>query len=216
MIENQTGLHEPRRRPDEELVAAAKNRELPAMEELLSRYREQVCRIVCRRTENIEEAEDVVQETMLRAFMNIGGFRGDARFSSWLATIAVNVAISMKRKQGRTQWIYIDDPNRPNHERSLWDLTDHGSTPEQCFRQKERHKLLLQKFRKLRAKYRIPLIALANELSTEETAQALGITCAAAASRLHRARRMLLDASQENGSLRRKRGGVSVAVALGQ
>jgi RNA polymerase sigma-70 factor (ECF subfamily) len=215
MIEDQTGLHEPRR-PDEELVAAAKNGELPAMEELLSRYREQVCRIVCRRTENIEEAEDVVQEAMLRAFMNIGGFRGDARFSSWLATIAVNVAISMKRKQGRTQWIYIDDPNRSNHERSPWDLTDPGPTPEQCFRQKERHKLLLQKFRKLRAKYRIPLIALANELSTEETAQALGITCAAVKSRLHRARRMLSETPCRNDFPRQGQGDRFVATASGQ
>jgi len=195
MSENETSFHEPRRRPDEELVAAAKNGERPAMEELLSRYREQVCRIVCRRTENIEEAEDVVQEAMLRAFVNIGRFRGDARFSSWLATIAVNVAISMKRKQGRTRWVYIDHLTSLNHERSLWALTDPGPTPEQCFRQKEHHKLLMQKVHKLRAKYRTTLIALTlEELSIEEAAQALGITCAAVKSRLHRARRMLSEA----------------------
>jgi RNA polymerase sigma-70 factor (ECF subfamily) len=217
MIENETSLHEPRRRPDEELIIAAKNGELPAMEELLSRYREQVCRIVCRRTENIEEAEDVVQEAMLRAFVNIGSFRGDARFSSWLTTIAVNVAISTQRKHRRTQWIYIDDPNRLNHERSPWDLTDPGPSPEQYLRQKERNKLLLQKFRKLRAKYRITLIAVAfNELSTEEAAQALGITCAALRSRLHRARQMLSEAPSRHDFLRQGQKDRSVAVASGQ
>jgi len=217
MIENETSLHEPRRRPDEELVAAAKNGELPAMEELLSRYREQVCRMVCRRTGNIEEAEDVVQEAMLRAFVNIGRFRGDARFSSWLGTIAVNVAISMKRKQGRTQWIYIDDPNRSNHERSPWALIDPGPSPEQYLGQKERHKLLLQKFRKLRAKYRLTLKTLVlNESSTEKTAQALGITCAAVKSRLYRARRMLLEVSHRREFLRKGRKDRSVAIASGQ
>lgn len=217
MIENQTILREPHRRPDEELVAAAKNGELPAMEELLSRYREQVCRIVCRRTQNIEETEDVVQEAMLRAFVNIGRFRGDARFSSWLATIAVNVAISMKRKQRRTQWMYIDDPNRLNQERSTWALIDPGPSPEQYLHQKERHKLLLQKFRKLRAKYRITLIALAlNELSTEEAAQTLGITCAAVRSRLHRARRMLSEAPRRHNSPRQGQKDRSVAMTSGQ
>lgn len=217
MTENEASLYKPRRRPDEELVAAAKDGELSAMDELLSRYREQVCRIVCRRTENIEEAEDVVQEAMLRAFVNIGRFRGNARFSSWLTTIAVNLSISMKRKQGRTQWIYIDDANRLNHERSLCALIDPGPGPEQCLRQKERHTLLLQKFHKLRAKYRIALIALAlDELSTEEAAQALGITCAALRSRLHRARRMLSEEPRRHDFPRQGQKDRSVAMASGR
>jgi RNA polymerase sigma-70 factor, ECF subfamily len=217
MSESITSLYEQRRLSDEDLVAAAKNGELSAMDELLSRYREQVYSVVRRRTEYTEEAEDIVQEAMLRAFVNIGRFRGDARFSSWLITIAINIAISMKRKRGRAQWFYLDDPNGPNHPCSSWTVADSRPTPEQCVLQIELCKLLQQKFLKLRPKYRTILrVRALNNSSIEETAQALGITCAAAASRLHRARRMLLDTSQENGYLRRKRGGVSVAVALGQ
>jgi RNA polymerase sigma-70 factor (ECF subfamily) len=137
MIENQTSLLKPPRLPDEVLVAAAKNGELSAMEELLSRYRDQVYGVVRRRTDNTEEVEDVVQEVMLRAFVNIGKFRGDARFSSWLITIAINVSISMKRKLGRAQWIYLDDPNAPYYQGSSWILADPRPTPEERFLQKK-------------------------------------------------------------------------------
>lgn len=217
MVEDQTGLHVLRHRPDDELVAAAKNGELFAMGELLSRYRDQVYRIVRRRTDNAEEAEDVVQEAMLRAFVNIERFRGDARFCSWLITIATNVSISMKRKLGRTQWIYLDDTNGLNHQCSSWAKADPRPTPEQCFLQKERHLLLQHKFLKLQPKYRVILHARTlNELSIEETAQALGITCAAVRSRLHRARRMLLEVPQQRCSSSRGQKSGSVASALSQ
>lgn len=67
MIENQTSLLKPSHLPDEVLVAAAKKGEPSAIEELLSRYRNQVHGVVRRRAENAEDAEDIVQETMLRA-----------------------------------------------------------------------------------------------------------------------------------------------------
>lgn len=217
MIENQTGLRESPRLPDEVLVAAAKKGESYAIEELLSRYRNQVFGVVRRRAANTEEAEDIVQETMLRAFVNIESFRGDARFSSWLITIAVNVSISMKRKLGRARWIYIDDPNGSNHPCDSWTIADNGPSPEQRYLQKERYRLVQQKFLKLPPKYRVVLRALTfSESSTEETAQALGVTCAAVKSRLHRARWMLLDVPRRHGFLPRERKGGSVVVAPGQ
>jgi len=217
MIDNQTSLLKPPRLPDEVLVAAAKNGELSAMEELLSRYRDRVYGVVRRRTDNTQEAEDVVQEAMLRAFVNIGRFRGDARFCSWLITIAANVSISMKRKLGRAQWIYLDDPNGPYYQGSSWILADPRPTPEQRFLQKEHRKLLQQKILKLRPKYRIILRThTLHESSIEDTAQALGITCAAARSRLHRARRMLLNVPQVHGSPHRERKSGFVAIAPGQ
>jgi|WetSurMetagenome_2_1015567.scaffolds.fasta_scaffold267042_2 RNA polymerase sigma-70 factor, ECF subfamily len=214
MNEEMTNLHSQSRRSNEELVAASKNGELPAMEELFSHYRGQVYGVVRRYTDNIEEAEDVVQEAMLRAFVNIGSFRGNARFSSWLITIARNVAISIKRKHDRAQWFHLDDPS---HQCTSWAVADPRPTPEQCLLQTEHRKLFQQKFLKLRPKYRTILrVRARNKTTIEETAQALGITYAAAASRLHRAKRMLLDTSQENSYLRRKQGGVSVAVTPGQ
>jgi RNA polymerase sigma-70 factor (ECF subfamily) len=217
MVEDQTRLHVLRHRPDEELVAAAKNGELSAMEELLSRYRDQVYGVVRRRTDNTEEVEDIVQEAMLRAFVNIGRFRGDARFSSWFITIAINVSISMKRKLGRAQWIYLDDPSGPYCQDSSWILADPRPTPEQRFLQKEHRKLLQKKFLKLRPKYRIILRThTLHESSIEDTAQALGITCGAARSRLHRARRMLLNVPQVHGSPHRERKSGFVAIAPGQ
>lgn len=217
MIENQTGLHEPPRLPDEVLVAAAKKGEPPAIEELLSRYRNQVFGVVRRRAENTEEAEDIVQETMLRAFVNIGNFRGEARFSSWLITIATNVSISRKRKLGHAQWIYLDDPNGPYRQDSSRILADRRPTPEQCFLQNEHRKLLQQKILKLRPKYRMILRThTLHESSIEDTAQALGITCAAAKSRLHRARQMLLDVPQVHDSPCGERKSGFVVIAPGQ
>jgi RNA polymerase sigma-70 factor (ECF subfamily) len=217
MIENKMDLHAPPYRPDEELVAAAKNGEFCAMEELLSRYRELVCGVVRRRTCNMEEAEDVVQEAMLKAFVNIGRFRGDARFSSWLITIATNVFISMKRKCSRAQWLYLDDPDAASHLDDSFAMADSRPTPEQLFLQKERHWLMQQKILKLRPKYRVILrTRVMKESSIEETARALGITCAAAKSRLFRAMQMLEGTGRGRGFPHSRRKGGFVAIVSGQ
>jgi RNA polymerase sigma-70 factor (ECF subfamily) len=188
---------------DEELIVAAQDGTTSALEELLTRHRSLVYGAVRRLTGNAEEADDVVQETMLRAFVSIGKFRREARFSSWLFAIAINASISMKRKSGRAQWVYLDDKKASCDQGSAWVLSDSRPTPEQeCLRQ-EHSDLLRREVLKLHPQHRFILRACdLGESSIEEIARALGITHGAAKSRLHRARRMLSRAFRRHTATR--------------
>lgn len=197
----ESSLQESVRRPDQELVAAAKNGDASAMEELLSRYRSQIYNVVRRCTDSTEDAEDAVQEAMLRAFVNIDTFRGDARFSSWLITIAVNASMSMKRRTRPRQWIYLDDPNGPRGLGDPRNLSDTGPTPEQILLKNECRRRLQRNFSKLSHKYQAVLRAqILGELSIEEIARTLKLTPGLVKSRLHHARRKLLDFSNAHSS----------------
>lgn len=176
---------------DEELISAAQDGASSAMGELLMRHRPMVYRTALRLSRNAEEAEDVVQETMFRAFVNIRRFRKEARFSSWLVAIAINEALSKKRRERGVVWAYLDefDENTRTHG---WDLPDTRRNPEQEYIREELHRLLRHEVQRLHPEVRVVLRArILDEWSVEELAQALGITNAAAKSRLHRARTML-------------------------
>src|SRR5271166_6261783 len=86
-------------RSDEELVIAAQNGESCALGELFGRHQKKLYCFARRYAANADEAHDLVQETMLRAFRNIGSFRRESRFATWLTTIAINTALTNKRKE---------------------------------------------------------------------------------------------------------------------
>ncbi len=182
---------------EDQLVASAQRGCRSAFDELFVRYKRVVYGAARRYADSCDEAEDLVQETMLRAFRNIEKFRGQARFSSWLVAIAVNAGISAKRKAGRAKWVYLDDPRKAKDNGVAFVLADRRATPEQVCIRREHKKLLADKIRQLHPKYRVVLqgMDLAGS-SIHITASSLGITDGAAKSRLYRARHMLTDALQ--------------------
>ncbi len=182
---------------EDQLVASAQRGYRFAFDELFMRYKGVVYGTARHYADSCDEAEDLVQETMLRAFRNIGKFRGQARFSSWLVAIAVNAGISAKRKAGRAKWVYLDDPRKAENNGVAVVLVDRQATPEQVCIRREHKRLLADKIRQLQPKYRVVLqgMDLAG-LSIHTTACSLGITDGAAKSRLYRARHMLTDALQ--------------------
>jgi DNA-directed RNA polymerase specialized sigma24 family protein len=78
---------------DESLVQAAKNGHSTAFVTLCERYRQQLFRAAHRITRSFEDAEDAVQETLLRAFVHIMDFDGRSSFGTWLTRIAINSAL---------------------------------------------------------------------------------------------------------------------------
>jgi RNA polymerase sigma-70 factor (ECF subfamily) len=79
---------------DELLVDRAKEGDLKAFDLLVTKYRCRVLRLVIGKIRNSDEADDLVQETFMRAYRAVDGFRGDASFYTWLYTIALNVVKS--------------------------------------------------------------------------------------------------------------------------
>ena len=79
---------------DEDLALKAIHGDRNAFGVLVDRYKKMVFTIAWRMLRNKEDAEDAAQKTFLRAFRSIHSFRGDARFSTWLYRISVNVCLS--------------------------------------------------------------------------------------------------------------------------
>lgn len=183
---------------EEELIAAAQHGVGSALEELLIKYLPMVYRVARRFASSPQEAGDLVQETALRVLRNIENFRGEARFSSWLVAIAVNTAISVKRKENLVHWVYLDEPLYEGDGKLRADsLPDLHQNPEDAYLSKEHRILLERAISKQHPKFRLMLRWCdLDEIPIEQVARKLGITDAAAKSRLFRARRMLEKTAQ--------------------
>jgi RNA polymerase sigma-70 factor (ECF subfamily) len=82
---------------DAALVAGAKTGYARAFELLVERHERRIFSIARRMTRNREDAEDVVQQSFQKAFINLRKFEGDSLFSTWLTRIAINEALMLLR-----------------------------------------------------------------------------------------------------------------------
>ena len=89
-------------RTDEELVALSIGGDVESFNQLVLRWERPIFALAYRVIGREEEARDVVQETFLRAFRGIGNFRGQAKFSSWVYRIALNLCRDWMRRERRT------------------------------------------------------------------------------------------------------------------
>src|ERR1700678_2897141 len=96
--------------PDIFLVAAAKDGDHQAYAELCCRHSNQILRKILRITRDVADAEDTLQETLLKAYVHIGRFEGRSAFSTWLTQIAINSALMLLRKR-RSQPMHSFETN---------------------------------------------------------------------------------------------------------
>ena len=181
-------------REDEHLlVAAAKEGEKQAFEELVNRYESKIFRLTRNITGNQEDAEDAMQEAFLKAYTHLQGFQGDSRFYTWLVRIAANEALMRLRKRRPGQFS-LDEPVQGDSELMPRELEDWRPSPESEYAETEMHQLISDAVDKLEPDYRIVLVLRdVEELSTQDTAEALEISVAAVKSRLLRARLKLRE-----------------------
>lgn len=86
---------------DEVLVARARRGDRDAFAELVRRWQRPLFARALRAVRQLEDADDLVQETFLRAWQGLSGFRDDARFGAWTLRILANLAIDRGRRSGR-------------------------------------------------------------------------------------------------------------------
>jgi len=189
-------------RSDEELVIAARNGDSCALGELLGRHQKMLYCFARRYTANADEANDLVQETMLRACGNIQRFRGESRFLTWLSSIAINTALSNKRREKNVRWICFDEQEGEEARFSMRGLRDVRRNPEEEYSHRELRGLLRREALKLHPKYRSILKACDfDDCSLKEVARARGMQLGAAKSRLFRARWSLSAALKRSGAV---------------
>jgi RNA polymerase sigma-70 factor (ECF subfamily) len=187
---------------DEELVIAAQNGDSSALGELLARHQKMLHCFARRYTANADEAHDLVQEAMLRAIRNIGTFRRESRFFTWLTSIVINKAISNKRREKHVRWVAIDEEGEEETRFCSKNLRDARLNPEEDCSHRELRGLLRREALKLQPKYRFMLkVCDLDGCSIKEVAHSLGMHPGSAKSRLHRARWSLSVAMKRSGAV---------------
>ena len=182
-------------RTDDDLVKAAQSGDHEAFTELCRRHAQPVRHKILTIVRHQEDAEDAMQETLLRAYTNLGRFRQSCKFSTWITAIGINAALAIirKRKSLREADIELNGA-----ERSTWDAADHASDPEQCVAKGQIILLLRKKLQALPPKMQEVVSSYyGNENSLQESAEALGISVAAVKSRLLRGRRSLRSSFEQ-------------------
>ena len=174
---------------EQALVARARAGEERAFEELIRRYADHLYAVVVRMLGDGREAEEVTQETFLRAWRGIGRFKGDSRFFTWLYRIGINEAKRrIARKASAVKVTSLDE--HPGAETPDW-----NQTPEAKAAHLELRTVLEEAIAALAPDYRAPLVLRDVEgLSTTEAAEVMGLGEAAFKSRLHRARLAVREA----------------------
>jgi len=156
---------------------------------------------------NEADAEDAVQDAVLKAFQHIRQFRGDARFSTWLIQITINEARMRKRKAHAHIMEAIADRADEEGNYTPQDFADWREIPSETLERAEIRRLLADALASLGEKYReVFVLRDMQHLSIEETAKTLGISTASVKIRLLRARLMLREilAPGLNGSWKSK------------
>lgn len=160
--------------------------------ELIRPYERRVYSMALSLLHNEADAEDVAQEAFLKAFRNLGNFRGDAKFSTWLISIALNEARSRLRSRKNAKMESLDESPEEGGSVSPALLRDWREIPSEALERQEVRQLLQQAVADLPLIYReVFLLRDVEELSVNESAEALGISIASVKVRLHRARLMM-------------------------
>jgi len=159
---------------------------------LIRPYEQQLYRTAFALVKNEAEAEDVVQDAVLKAYRKLASFRGDAKFSTWLIAITLNEARGRLRKESRATIDSLDAQREENGDYTPAALTDWREIPLAALERQEIRTLIQQAVAELPETYReIITLRDVEELSVSETAALLGISVALVKVRLHRARMML-------------------------
>lgn len=173
---------------DAAIVARVMDGDLAAFELIMRRYNQRLFRVARGILGNDEEAEDVVQETYIRAYEHLSEFEARAQFATWLTKIAVHAASARRRRMRRVELFPSEDEFFPSGDRASED------DPREQASRGELRSLLAQAVDELPADLRVIFILRHVEgLDTEETARTLDLTPANVKVRLHRARAQLRE-----------------------
>ena len=177
---------------DEDLMAEAAEGSERAFTELVGRYRSRVLNLVSRLLNDRESSDDISQEVFVRVYLHRKNYRRGAKFSTWLFTIAANLAKNeIRRRKRRRNWSSLDELQEQLHDSSL-QLMDPKGNREAEVDSAQIQGIVGEAITTLPERYRLALVLRDVEgLAYEEIAQVLGIPGGTVRSRINRARLML-------------------------
>jgi RNA polymerase sigma-70 factor (ECF subfamily) len=174
---------------DEQLVDAARSGDENAFSELFTRHHGRLLMLALRYRLTAQDAEDAVQQSMLKAWQGLGSFRGESRFATWITRVLMNEVFQLQRRRARMRLEEMESA-------SLAVVLESGSrwTPRQISQEErllvsERNGLVHAALRSLPESLRsVLLMQVFDERSLEEIAAELNRPVATVKSRRHRAR----------------------------
>ena len=176
------------------LVSQAREGDTQAFGQLVRRYEGKIFRLAQHVTQNREDAEDVLQETFMKAYEHLDQFKGDSKFYTWIVRIAVNQALMKLRRRKTDKSVSIDDTIDTGEDTVVREIAAWDENPEEQFSREELGEILDGAIQGLDPIYRsVFVLRDVEDLSTEETAEALGLSVPAVKSRLLRARLQLRE-----------------------
>ncbi len=179
---------------DAALVELVLNGDQDIFAVLVERYKDAVQNLAYRMLGNVTEAEDVTQETFVRAYTQLATYKSVHKFSTWLLSIASHLAIDQLR---RRRFLALPLEDVPFLE---W-IVDVGVGPEQSALQGEQQDEIQVHLQRLPSKYRaVIILRYWYDFSYEEIANALNLTPALVKARLHRARELLARYIQQKSA----------------
>ena len=174
---------------DEALCRRVAARDEAAFDVLVGRYQGRAYRLAWSLLRNAEDARDVSQEAFLRVYRTAGGFRGDARFSTWFYRILVNLCLDHRRRGRWWQRIMVRDDGRGDAEQALLEQQPApGAEPGEALRAKQMTARLWAAVERLSPQQRAAIVLHAQEeLPTSQIAVVLKCSEATVRVHLHRA-----------------------------
>jgi RNA polymerase sigma-70 factor (ECF subfamily) len=179
---------------DTALVQRAKANDRAAFNEIVLRYKDKVYNYIYRMVRNATDAEDLTQETFVRAYLSLHSFQSRASLNTWLFRIATNLCIDHSRRAKRTQGLVTSlSPDNEEEEEGLQrDIPDATFDPQRLLLNKELGEKLEKALQELPEKLRMVVLLYDVEgLSYEEIAAIAGCPLGTVKSRLFNARAVL-------------------------
>lgn len=184
---------------EEKLVKKAAKGDTAAFEQLVLMYQKKVYSMALRMTGNPEDAQDLAQEAFLRVYRSLPGFKGEAKFSTWLYRIVSNLCIDFGRRKKSVISIYTQDES--GEERELV-IEDESYSPEKEYDKAETAEIINRAVMMLSEQHReIFLMRELYGLSYSEIAKATGLEDGTVKSRIFRAREKLRDILSSSGNI---------------
>lgn len=173
---------------DEDLIVLVQQGQRKAYDILVTRYKNRLYNFILKMVANPTEAEELTQETLIRAYIYADKYREIARFSTWLFTIATNLVRNNIRKIKRRPYTVAIDP-APDEDKMPVDPVDNNADPSEDIQRQELSDLISEATSQIPEKYRIPfLLREIEQMSYEEIQEATGLKLGTVRSRINRAR----------------------------
>lgn len=164
--------------------------------EAAEQRRAHLVRLARRVTPCNEEAEDIVQEALLRAYRNLPRFRGDARMSTWLQAIVQNAAREWLRQHKNVLLLPLERPG--DADSAPYEFPDPGRTPEEHCERAEMRRILRSEMEKLSAGCRRAVqLCIFEEASQRAAAQEMAVSVVAVKARIFTAKRLLRESMRK-------------------